>query len=100
MLNIVLFCAYGASSGLLVDKLKAEAEARGLDAAINAYSVDEAERYVEDADIILLGPQMRMRMADLESEYPDTKFMLIDTLDYGRMRVANILDAVDEKLNS
>lgn len=100
MLNIVLFCAYGASSGLLVEKLEAEALARGIEASINAYSVDEASRYVNEADIILLGPQMRMRLADMEQQYPESKFMLIDTLDYGRMRAANILDAVDKKLNS
>lgn len=100
MLNIVLLCAYGASSGLLVEKLAAEADARGMEACINAYSVDEIERYVDDADIVLLGPQMRMRLADLERDYPEGRFLLIDTLDYGRMKAGNILDAVDKKLNS
>lgn len=100
MLNIVLLCAYGASTGLLVSKLKAETQKRKQEAVINAYGIDEAGSVVGAADIVLLGPQMRTRLKDLEKEYPDSTFMVIDTLAYGRMKADKILDAVDEKLSS
>ena len=43
MKNIVLFCAAGMSTSLLVNKMKEAAEEQGLDYQIAAYPLSEAD---------------------------------------------------------
>lgn len=59
MKNIVLVCAAGMSTSLLVTKMRQAAEARGEEAKIDAYSISEINTVAKDADVVLLGPQVR-----------------------------------------
>lgn len=54
MRNIVLFCAAGMSTSLLVNKMKAAAAQQGYECNIIAYSLAEAAEKGGSADIILL----------------------------------------------
>ena len=57
MRKIVLLCAAGMSTSMLVTKMKKYAESEGYDCEINAHAVSEAKQYGAEADIVLLGPQ-------------------------------------------
>ena len=50
MQTIVLCCAAGMSTSMLVQKMKAEAQKRALDIVIEAVPVADFERIVERAD--------------------------------------------------
>ena len=43
--KITLFCSAGMSTSLLVNKMKAEAEKRGVDYEIAAFSLNEAPKH-------------------------------------------------------
>ena len=59
MTRIVLCCAAGMSTSMLVNKMKAEAQQRALALEIYAVAVAEFERELPHADVILLGPQVK-----------------------------------------
>ncbi|AZJ01263.1 PTS sugar transporter subunit IIB [Klebsiella pneumoniae] len=96
MPRIVLCCAAGMSTSMLVNKMKAEAQQRALALEIYAVAVAvaEFERELPNADVILLGPQVKYeagRLAALAA--PQGKVVaVIDMADYGMMRGAAVLD--------
>ena len=59
--TIMLVCAAGMSTSLMVEKMKKAAENKGIEADIFAVSAGEADNYLESkkVDVLLLGPQVR-----------------------------------------
>ena len=98
MKNIVLFCAAGMSTSLLVSKMKAAAEAEGLEYQIAAYPLSEAAVHGPEADIILLGPQVKYKLKDTQEQFPDKTVEPINMQDYGMMNGANVIKRVKEVL--
>ena len=94
MPRIVLCCAAGMSTSMLVNKMKAEAQQRALGLEIYAVPVAEFARELPNADVILLGPQVKYEAARLtELAAPHGKAVaVIDMADYGMMRGAAVLD--------
>ena len=92
MPRIVLCCAAGMSTSMLVNKMKAEAQQRAL--ALEIYAVAVAERELPNADVILLGPQVKYEAGRLTAlAAPQGKAVaVIDMADYGMMRGAAVLD--------
>lgn len=90
MRNIVLLCAAGMSTSALVRKMQDAAKADGYDCEISAHSVSEAKNY-SGADMILLGPQVRYRLAEVQRLLPDNKVEVIDMKDYGMMNGKGVL---------
>ena len=86
MPRIVLCCAAGMSTSMLVNKMKAEAQQRALALEIYAVAVAEFERELPHADVILLGPQVKYEAGRL------TALAVIDMADYGMMRGSAVLD--------
>ena len=102
MPRIVLCCAAGMSTSMLVNKMKAEAQQRALGLEIYAVPVAEFERELPNADVILLWPQVKYEAARLtELAAPHGKAVaVIDMADYGMMRGAAVLDKALALLNS
>jgi PTS system cellobiose-specific IIB component len=98
MKNIVLFCAAGMSTSLLVNKMKKAAEEAGLDYQIAAYPLSEAGTYGLEADIILLGPQVKYKLKDTQAQFPEKPVEPINMQDYGMMNGANVIKRVKEVL--
>lgn len=86
MVNIMLCCAAGMSTSLLVEKMKKEAEKQGIEANIWAVGANEAK-----ADVVLLGPQVRYLEATVKKEVAPTPAQLIDMRSYGCMDGAAVL---------
>ena len=98
MRNIVLFCAAGMSTSLLVNKMKAAAEAEGLEYEIAAHAISEAPEYGPTADIILLGPQVSYKLRDTKAQFPDKPVEAINMQDYGMMNGEKVIAHVKEVL--
>ena len=60
-------------------------ERNNLDYEVNAYSVDSAETSAKDADVILLGPQIRYKKNDVQKQFPDKPVEVIDMAAYGML---------------
>lgn len=90
-MKILLICSAGMSTSLLVTKMTKAAEERGLELEILAHGVAEAKRFVNQVDIILLGPQVRF-LKDEMTKAASVPVQVIDMRAYGRMDGARVLD--------
>lgn len=97
MRNIILFCAAGMSTSILVNKMKNAAKEMNYECDINAYAIADAPSYAQEADLILLGPQVRFRKAEIE-KLCDVPVEIIDTRAYGIQDASSIMGFVKEKL--
>lgn len=98
MRNIVLFCAAGMSTSLLVNKMREAAAKENYECQINAYALASAREKGPDADIILLGPQVRFGKAKVEKECPGKIVECIDMQAYGTMNGAKVIAQVKKAL--
>jgi len=98
MRKIVLLCSAGMSTSLLVTKMREAAEAQNYEADIEAFSVSEASREGADADIILLGPQVRFNLSAVQKQLPGKPVEVIDMRAYGMMDGAAVIKQVKEVL--
>lgn len=90
MKNIVLLCAAGMSTSLLVTKMRAVAKGEAFECEINAYSVAEAEKVGKTADVILLGPQVRFELERVK-KVVSCPVEAIEMRSYGMMDGAKVL---------
>lgn len=90
-MNIYLFCSAGMSTSLLVEKMKAAAKEQGVDCHIEAFAESTVGMHGEDADVILLGPQIRFREKSIKAQFPDKPVEPIDMSDYGMCEGAKVL---------
>ena len=100
MVNIVLVCEQGASTGMLTTRMRDAAAKLGIEASINAYSFTKLDEVIDGADIVLLGPQVRFKKKAFDEKYADKgiEFMVIDTVDYGMMNGEKVFKTVLEHL--
>lgn len=91
MIRIMLCCASGMSTSLLVEKMKKAALEQGIEAEIWAVGANEVKANANRTDIILLGPQVRYAQRKIESEAPEVPVAHIDMKDYGMMNGQSVL---------
>ena len=94
MKNIVLCCAAGMSTSMLVQRMQAAAQQKGVEVYIKAVPVAEFKDNLAAADIILLGPQVKYEQAKLQAMADPfgKKVAVIDMMDYGMMKGEAVLD--------
>lgn len=91
-MKIMLCCAAGMSTSLLVTKMEKAAQERGIEVEILANPVSEAEEQL-DVDAILLSPQIRYAEKATKKLVEDKIPVInIDLRSYGRMDGAKVLD--------
>ena len=99
MKNILLVCAAGMSTSLLVNKMKAAAKERGLEINIDALPVSECSRVIDEVDMVLLGPQVRFQKPQVDALVKGrVPVEVIDMRLYGTMNGKAILEQVIEKI--
>lgn len=93
MIRILLACAGGMSTSLLMEKMKSEAQKRGIEIQVDARSEKSVEELLGTFDVLLLGPQVRYVLKSMEKlldgKYP---VEVINMKDYGTMNGAKVLD--------
>lgn len=91
-MNILLVCAAGMSTSLLVNRMNDAAKGKGIEVHIEAHPVGSIKNYGDDANVILLGPQVRFELKKVKGMYPDKPVEVINMQDYGMMNGAKVLD--------
>ena len=89
MKKIVLFCGAGMSSSLLVLKIRDAAKELGYECYVEAFSSTNPQ-YAKDADIVLIGPQIRFHLKDLQKVLA-CPVAVIDDSAYGSMNGSKVL---------
>ena len=94
MIKIRLFCAAGMSTSLLVNKIKAAAKEKGLEADIEAAGETKMNEETDGIDVALLGPQIRYKLSAAK-KICDPKGVPVDVIpmtDYGTMNGKKVLE--------
>jgi PTS system cellobiose-specific IIB component len=77
---------------MLVKKMQEAAAAENFECEIAAYPTAEAKDKASDADVILLGPQVRFAKSKVEAACPGIPVEAIDMKLYGRMDGKGVLE--------
>lgn len=83
-MNILLICACGMSTSLLVNRMK---EVGSSEDRIEALPVDKLEHNVKDYQVVLVGPQIRYKFNDIKKICDENQVAcgLMDMASYGQM---------------
>ena len=97
MRKIVLLCSAGMSTSLLVTKMQQAADAQGYEAQIEAHPAADAAKFASDADVVLIGPQIRFQLGALQEEL-SCPVEPVDMMAYGQMDGAAVIAQAKEIL--
>ena len=95
MKKILLCCAAGMSTSLLVTKMKQAAIEKGLATDIWAVSIDDLNSNIsKGVDVVLLGPQIKYKYKEVKEVCDKTSLPceVINMVDYGSMNGKKVLD--------
>ena len=96
-MNLLVCCASGMSSSLLVQKMRQTVKDQGLnDIKIGSCSKDQLSKYLEEADVILVAPQLEFYFDEIKEKVaPYQKQVLaISSQDYGEMNAISIINSI------
>ena len=93
-MKIILCCMSGMSTSLLVKKMQAVVSDS---VTIVAIPIEEVLNVSQDADIVLLGPQISFKEKDLKEQIT-IPVVSIPMMMYGTMDVEGVLNIVRENL--
>lgn len=85
MKNIILMCAGGMSTSMLMKNIQKAADAEGFACTVSAHPVAKAADLASSADVFLLGPQVGYQADDVRAKCPDVPVAVIDMSVYGMM---------------
>ena len=94
--TIMLCCAAGMSTSILVNRMQAAAKEKGINAEIFACPAAEANEKLTEKhiDVILLGPQVRYMLDSFKKKVEGKPIGLdvINMQDYGMMNGQKVLE--------
>ena len=93
MVRILLVCSAGMSTSLLVTKMEKAAAEQGIEAKIWAVSTDAADRNMQDADVVLIGPQIKFQLDAMKQKAAkyNLEVEAIPMVDYGMCNGPKVL---------
>lgn len=84
-MKILLACAGGMSTGMLVNRMKEYADSIKITADIEAFGLNELADHISGTDIILLAPQIGYQLPEMKEKFPGIRVLVIEMIDYGMM---------------
>lgn len=101
MLNVLLICGSGASSGFMAANIRKAAKKRNLNMDIKARGEAEIENYIHDIDALLVGPHLAYIMDDINELTKDSnaKVLLMKPSYYSTLDGEAALDDLLNELN-
>nr|MBQ4457203.1 PTS sugar transporter subunit IIB [Clostridia bacterium] len=91
-MKIMLACAAGMSTSMLVEKMKLAAKELNEEHTIWAVSVEGVGSQVDNCDCILLGPQVRLQKNNILKIAKNVPVEVINPSDYGRQNGMAVLE--------
>ncbi|WWJ03487.1 PTS sugar transporter subunit IIB [Erwinia aphidicola] len=93
MNKILLCCAAGMSTSMVVQRMEKSAQEKNIDVEINAVGFDEFNQQIGSYDCCLLGPQIKYKLVDFKpiADKLHKPIAVINMMDYGMMNGEKIL---------
>ena len=98
-MKVLLVCAAGMSTSMLMKKMEAYAKDNGIDLDIAARSFSELKDPADDGyDCILIGPQISYQKDKVVAKAQGLPVDVIPMKDYGRQNCPAIFEQIDKIL--
>ncbi|MBM6756251.1 PTS sugar transporter subunit IIB [Collinsella tanakaei] len=98
-MKVLLVCAAGMSTSMLMKKMEAYAKDNGIDLEIAARSFSELKNPADDGyDCILIGPQISYQKDKVVAKAQGLPVDVIPMKDYGRQNCPAIFEQIDKIL--
>ncbi|MBM6688094.1 PTS sugar transporter subunit IIB [Collinsella ihumii] len=98
-MKVLLVCAAGMSTSMLMKKMEAYAKDNGIDLEIAARSFSELKNPADDGyDCILIGPQISYQKDKVVAKAQGLPVDIIPMKDYGRQNCPAIFEQIDKIL--
>lgn len=101
-LTVMLACGSGASTGFMAANMKKASKDMGLDVDIIARSESEISEYLNQIDVLMIGPHLEYLFDDIDSYIGDADIGVVlmkpdyySTLD-GKAALEHMLEVFDE----
>lgn len=98
-MKILLMCANGLSTGILMNKMNDWGKKNDVELEVRAVPVDECAGIYKEYDCLLIGPQMSYKLKEVQKIAPDRPVTVIKPQDYAMGRVDNIMKCVNELIS-
>lgn len=76
-LKVLLVCGSGASSGFMAANMRKAASEKGYDLTINARGESEIENYIDDIDVLMIGPHLEYILDEIDEYIGDAEVVAI-----------------------
>nr|AGS52005.1 putative beta-glucosides PTS, EIIB [uncultured bacterium contig00006] len=93
-MKLLLICAGGASTSILMKKLEKHAAEKGMEFSVEAHSVGEYEDVADAFDVIMLGPQVSYKKNEV-AEHTGKPVGVVAPMDYALGQAANIFKQIE-----
>lgn len=104
MKKVYLFCSAGMSTSMLASKMQKVADDHQLPIEVEAFPDGKIGQIIDEKhpDVILLGPQVKYRYAEIAEKYGSTgiPIQVIDQTDYGMMNGEKVLKSAIKLMKS
>ncbi|MBR3349565.1 MAG: PTS sugar transporter subunit IIB [Solobacterium sp.] len=92
MKKILLLCGAGISTSILLNKLEEAAAMFGdHEYEFEATTIEQADKYVPEADVVLVAPQISFQIGSLQRRFPEARFSAMDMHMFGMIDGAAII---------
>ncbi|EEC89522.1 MULTISPECIES: PTS sugar transporter subunit IIB [Holdemanella] len=96
MINVMLVCNAGMSTAMLAQKINKNCDGYCY---VEAFGEGEYMEHIENIDVILVGPQIRHLIPSIKKTTQNKiPVSYINPMDYGMMRVDNVISQIKEML--
>ncbi|MCV9878937.1 PTS sugar transporter subunit IIB [Brenneria izbisi] len=94
MKRLLLCCAAGMSTRMLVQRMEKVAKEKGIDIEIKAAGFNDFGDVIDEYDCCLLGPQIKYKLAEFKiiAQGKNKPIAVINTTDYGMMNGEKVLN--------
>lgn len=99
-MNVLLVCAAGMSTSILMKKLEKYAEEQGIQFSIRATGFNNAATDCVGVDCVLLGPQISYRKEAVQKAVGAIPVGVIAPADYGIGNCAHIFDQISSLISN
>lgn len=96
-MKIMLICAGGMSTSILMKKMEKWGVEKGIDLQVDAYGLGSYEEQVQGYDCALVGPQISYKLKEIKEKI-NIPIDQIASFDYAIGNVDNIMKQVDALL--
>ena len=95
-MKVFITCNAAMSTGILELKLQDLADQKGNGMQFKAVPLNELDKYLAEADVILCSPQIRFATKDLQAKNPDKKVLQMGIQEFGLMQADKIMAQIEE----